>query len=309
MAVSQRIVTADPNATATATPFQPLPITPTPEITGTSTQEPSSTPGELTPTLQTITTENQVNILLLGSDFRPQAGYRTDVILWLSFQPKSGTVSMISFPRDLYVDIPGYGQNRINTAQARGGWPTMVATFQQNFGITPQYYIMTNFQGFISIVDSLGGIRVNASKNLTDKCDLPQEVNGYCSVGPGEITMDGQTALWYVRSRYSSSDFDRTRRAQEVIQALFNKMFSLDAITKAPQLYEYYQSSVETNLPLDVALSLAPMAPQLAANPEKIRHYAVGPEHVTGWVTETGASVLLPNYWAINQMLLEALAP
>jgi len=303
--LAQHWVTVAPNATATPTPFLPVEIqvsTPSPSLTIETT--PQATP---TPAWDIIPAEGQVNILVLGSDWRPGSGYRTDVILLVSLNPNLGTASLVSFPRDLYVDIPGRGKNRINTAHPMGGFPLTVATFQQNFGVTIDYYVLTNFQGFVNIVDSLGGIDVYAAKNLTDQCKLPQAQNGYCSVGPGLVHMDGQTALWYVRSRYSTSDFDRTRREQEVLIALFNKLMSLNALARIPELYQYYRSSVETNLPLDVAISLAPLAPQLLADPSRIQRYAIGPGQVTPTRTESGASVLIPNVEAIREILRQAL--
>ncbi|NTU75101.1 MAG: LCP family protein, partial [Anaerolineaceae bacterium] len=193
------------------------------------------------PKLQTP--DHPVNILILGSDFRPSGGYRTDVIILLTIHPKSKSVSILSFPRDLYIFIPGVGMNRINVAQIYGGFALTQATFQYNFGINVDHYILANFNGFQTIVNTIHGIDVKAESALYDKCDLPQRVNNYCSIEPGVIHMDGATALWYVRSRYSSSDLDRTRRAQEVLIALFNKLISLDALNRINDLgTEFYNN-------------------------------------------------------------------
>lgn len=119
--IAQQWVTVAPNATATPTPFLPQSATSeplnTPDLSQ-PTQEPTATniPWEIIPA------DGQVNILVLGSDWRPGAGYRTDVILLVSLNPKLGTASLVSFPRDLYVDIPGRGKNRINTAHPAGGF-------------------------------------------------------------------------------------------------------------------------------------------------------------------------------------------
>lgn len=305
-AVAQRIVTQDPNAPPTPTPFMPLAPTPTPDA-----QE--STPPALTPAPEQQSTPpplvqpaDTISILILGSDWRPNAGFRTDVIILTIVNTRTGAVSMVSFPRDLYVEIPGVGQQRINTSQQFGGFSLTQATFQNNFGIKPEYYVMTNFQGFINIIDRLGGIEVETARNLTDTCKLPQAVNGYCSVGPGRVYMNGETALWYVRSRYSSSDFDRTRRAQEVMLAVFKKLMSLDAISKAPQLYQEFRSNVETDIPLDLALKLAGLAPGLVSNPEKINRYAIGPSDVWHYTTDTGAQVLIPIQERVQAILTEA---
>ncbi len=303
-AISQVLITPDPNAAATPTPFMPLAPTPIPVIETPEIAIP--TPDESVPE-EIVGLEGNVRILILGSDWRPASGFRTDVIMLVVVNPQSGAVSLVSFPRDLYVSIPGIGQQRINTAQQFGGFPLTVQTFQTNFGVTPQYYVMTNFQGFINIIDSLGGIEVDTDRNLTDVCKLPQAVDGKCSVGPGMVSMNGETALWYVRSRYSSSDFDRTRRAQEVITAIFRKLMSLDAVAKAPQLYQQFRSNVETNIPLDVALQLSLIAPGLVTNPDKISRYAIGPNEVWSYVTADGAQVLLPNPDRIQPILYEAL--
>ncbi|HQL39980.1 MAG TPA: LCP family protein [Anaerolineaceae bacterium] len=299
--------TPNPNATPTPTPFQPGDF-PVQE----GTQEPIPTSGPIEP-LPTPTEEgliipkDQINILVLGSDMRNTADFRTDVILLVSISPSKNTVSTISFPRDLYVQIPGWGNNRLNTSQEFGGFPLTQATFQANFGFTPDYYILTNFYGFVSIVDSLGGIDVNAAYRLSDTCKLPQNVNGFCTVGPGLVHMDGQLALWYVRSRYSTSDFDRTRRAQEVIQAIFNKLMSLNAIPRLPELYQAYRNNVDMNLPLDEMVRLAPVALQVFSDTSKIHQYFIGPSEVYPYIVpDSGANVLLPNNDAIQIILQRA---
>ncbi|MDR3572670.1 MAG: LCP family protein [Anaerolineaceae bacterium] len=247
-----------------------------------------------------------VNILVLGSDWRPNAGFRTDVMLFVSINPRRGTVSLISFPRDLWVSIPGEGMNRINTTQELGGFNLTAQTFQNNFGIRPDYYIMTTFTGFTSMIDSLGGIDVNAAVKLQDRCDLPQSSNGYCTAGPGIVHMDGKTALWYVRSRYTSSDFDRTRRTQEVIQAAFVKLLSINALIKAPALVAAYRSSTETNLTLPALLPLTATA-LLINLPGHVQHYTIGPDLVTNYVVPgSGAMVLLPHQAAIMELIHKA---
>jgi LCP family protein required for cell wall assembly len=300
LAAGQTLVTADPNASPTPTPFQPL--SPTKVINPTSEPTSATTTSGL-PLLPKP--EGQINILVLGSDWRPNGGYRTDVILLFGLNTRKKTVSVISFPRDLWVDIPGYGQQRINVAQAFGGFETMADTLEQNFGVRPDRYIMTNFAGFEGIIDSLGGITVEAAKNLTDRCDLPQAINKYCSVGPGSETMDGAEALWYVRSRYSTDDFDRTRRAQEVMQGVFRKIVSLDGLTRVPELYQAYQSSVETDLTLADITSLIPLATALGDG-SSVNRYTIDRTLVTPWITNQGADVQIPNTEAIWEIIKKA---
>jgi LCP family protein required for cell wall assembly len=250
--------------------------------------------------------KNQVNILLLGSDYRPESGYRTDVIMLLSINPQYKSVSIVSFPRDLWVTIPGWYEERINVVHQLGGFELLADTFQYNFGVRPDRYVMVDFQGFLKVIDSLGGIEVYAEQNLADQCNHTINPTSWCSVGPGRVHMNSEMALWYSRARYTTSDFDRTRRAQEVVQAVFKKFMSLDAISKAPELYEIYTEYVETNLTLSDVLSLLPMA-TVILDTENIHRYAVGINETYNWITYSGAMVLIPYYDAIHAILVEAL--
>ncbi len=312
-AVAQLLVTAGPDATATSTPFQP--VGPTATLPATETPLPTVTPEPDMAEIPEIPTpirinqklpEGMLNLLVLGNDWRASSGFRTDVILFVSVNTGKGTVSVVSFPRDLYVTIPGWGTDRINTAFTRGGFSMLADTFEYNFGVRPTHYVMTNFQGFVGIIDSLNGINVNIGQYLSDKCDLPQAVNTYCTVYPGVMTMDGDTALWYVRSRHTSSDFDRGRRAQEVLYAIFAKMMSLNALTRLPELYSAYQSSVDTNLSIDIMAPLMPVASQVIGDSERVYRYTIGPAEASPFTTSGGAMVLLPNYQAITAILKEA---
>ncbi|MBI4929015.1 MAG: LCP family protein [Anaerolineae bacterium] len=312
-------VTVAPDASATPTPFRPLPQTPTPQPTNTPT--PTLTPtlsisdpqGEMPQTYYPVQSggplpDGVVNILVMGSDARPGGGFRTDVIVLVSINRNNNTVSMVSFPRDLYINIPGWMTNRINTAMAAGGFYTMASVFEANFGVRPNYYVMTNMEGFIGIVDSLDGITVKVRQSLHDKCDLPwADGAGYCTIdAPAAAPMDGKSALWYVRSRYSSSDFDRLRRAQEVLQGLFNKLMSIDGVTRAPEIYQIYRDNVETNLSVDEILPLIPVAQEVLQNPDRIRRFTITPAEAYPYITPEGAWVLWPNLDAIRSIVYQA---
>jgi polyisoprenyl-teichoic acid--peptidoglycan teichoic acid transferase len=301
------LITANPNASATATPFQPIAPTTTRVITDTPT--PTPTPiATATPTATVtppVLPKGVTNIMLLGTDWRPQSGARADVFMLISINADKNTVSVVSFPRDLYVTMPGWGQDRINTAKAYGGFYLLQETMAANFWVRPDYYISTNMEGFVKIVNSLGGIDIYAGSTLTDRCDLPQAKEGSCTITPGRHHMDGETALWYVRARATSSDFDRTRRAQEVLLGMFNKLFRMNAITRAPDLYRQFKNTVETDMPLEEMIKLVPVAAQLN-EPDRIKRYAIGPAQAWDYRTETGARVLLPNYDAIWPIIMEA---
>lgn len=293
-------------ALATATPFQPgnEQTAQTGEVDVVVVDGPTPTPTE--DVLEKP--EGQINILLLGSDVRPDdGGFRTDVIMWVSLNPADEHVSIISFPRDLFVSIPGWGSNRINTAFQYGGFDLLADTFETNFGIRPDYYVMVDFNGFKTVINDLGGIDVYTAYNLSDTCATWINASGYCSVGPGLVHMNGEVALWYARSRYTTSDIDRARRAQEVGEAIFNRMVSLDALVRAPELYNSYVNYVQTDIGLSEVVSLLPFASKINENGD-IRNYVVDYNYAYDWITTAGAQVLVPDYNAIESLLIEALS-
>ena len=225
----------------------------------------------------------------------------------LSLNPQKGTASLTSFPRDLYVEIPGKGMNRINTSQPLGGFPSSSATMKNNFDIPIDYYIMTTFSGFTGIVDTLGGITVNAALELNDSCDLPQAVNKYCYIPAGLNVMNGATALWYVRSRNTSNDFGRITRAQEVMSALFQKAMSLNALSRGTEFYNLLINNVETNISIEKVLELLPFGAGILADPSIVRRFVIGPSNVTNYIVpESGAMVLIPDPVSIKEIVRQA---
>lgn len=248
--------------------------------------------------------ENQLNILLLGSDLRPNTThYRTDTIILITLNKELGTANLTSFPRDLYVYIPGWTMQRINTAMAHGGYHTLGMTMAYNFGVYPDYYVMVNFSNFVKIINSLGGIDVKVEQDFSDQ----RTGFGWYQVKKGTVHMDGDTALWYVRSRYTSSDIDRLRRAQEVIQAIGYRLLSFDVLHRAPELYSIYKDTVDTNLGFGDIGVLLPAA-KILTDTQAINRYAIGYGPVYDWIEPyTGAMLLLPNRYKIMPIMQEAL--
>jgi LCP family protein required for cell wall assembly len=248
--------------------------------------------------------DNQVNILLLGSDQKYKGAVgRTDTILLLTINTKEGTVNVTSFPRDLYVYIPGWTNQRINTAFAHGGFKLLQDTLLHNFGVKPDYYVLVNLWAFEYFVNDLGGINVNVPRTICD--DKWGHGLSHC-VYPGNKLMYGREALWYVRSRVTTNDFDRNFRQQLVLGAILDRAFSLNTISKIPQLYSTYVNNVTTNLKLQSILELAPTASKLTDR-SRIHQYYINQDSVTDWVTPGGAQVLLPNYRLIRNILRSAL--
>ena len=279
-----------------AGPGQPAPAAPTDTpLSGV----PGNTPAQADPIPQPA---GQVSVLLMGSDQRPGAqDFRTDTLVLIVIKP-NGSVSLVSFPRDLWVYLPGKFMERINTAQEYGGFALVKSTFQYNFGFTPQSYVLTNFSGFQAIIETLGGIDVQVGQSLSDA--RPGYPNGY-TVHPGLVHMDSDTALWYIRARKTTSDLDRLRRNQEVILAIGKKLISLDALTHIPQLYTGFRNAIVTDMTLQNVVALLPLLQQVNAN--QVQRYAISYDQVTSFVTSGGADVLLPKPEAIRQILIQAL--
>ncbi len=292
------ILTATPERNETPTAPEQSEVT-APVVTPTIT----FTPPPPAPTIPVPT--QQIRILLMGSDIRADNSFRTDIILLLTVNPAEGTATVLSFPRDLYVYLPWGRFERINTVQYFG-FDTMADTLEMNFGVRPQYYMVTNFAGFVNIIDGLGGIDVEVGKELSDQCDLPsRDAHGRCTVKEGTTRMDGQFALWYVRSRYSTDDMERLRRSQEVLMGVFKRLLTLDAIRRAPEIYHQFSGSVETNLDLTTILSLGTVAPRLAQEGH-IRRYALSYKEAMPFIGADGANLLFPNLERIRKIIEEA---
>lgn len=312
--------TPGPSPTATAT----LPANPT---LGASTPDPFATPSTAIPdAVAEVELDSQyTNIMLLGRDTsrveRP-TDYRTDVIIIVGIDRENQVVTMLSVPRDLYVYIPGWTMNRINTAAGYGdrsgypgGGPALLAqTILYNLGIPIHYWARVDFDGFEAVVDTLGGIDVPVTCALEDWRLISPELDKQNPdnweqfyLDTGVHTMDGDLALWYARSRRSTNDFDRSRRQHRVLRAMFSAGLSLNAVSRIPELYDQYTTYVDTNVTLGDALSFAPLATQIRDYDIKSRF--IGSDQVQSWRTPQGASVLLPDPDAIAALVAEAFTP
>ena len=288
-----------PTATPTPTPTN----TPTPTPTPTITPSPTATPiGWISPASPIPGTDKRINIMLLGSDRRPKHyDFRTDAIMLLSYNPDTGATSIISFPRDTYVYLPALRTyNRINTAMEFGGFPLLADTMAYNFGVRPDHYILINFMGFATLVDSLGGVDVYVPHKL---CDRRTNYGYYC-VGPGTVHMDGSLALWYARSRMTTSDFDRAYRQQALLRAIISKLLSANALGRVPQIYQAYRGLVVTDLGLGDVLKIVARATHFKSS--KIRTYVITPPALVPWITPQGADVLLIRPQAVRSILTSA---
>ena len=329
------LVTVPPDASATPTPFQPVALAAlniqqvqaTPLLTTTPFPTPTTLP-TIQPTPQVVTdaqpvidAPDSVTFLLLGSDTRGGASFRTDTIVIAAIRPHDGQVSLISVPRDLWVNIPNVGMQRINTAYeygvssgyAGGGPGLLKDTILYNFGLQIDHTVMVDFDGFRQIVSTIGGIDVPISCPYTDWRLIdpsydPENANNWAlfTAGPGLIHMDGDYALWYARSRKKSNDFDRGRRQQEVLRAIYAQALNTNLAPQIPQLYNELSGALTTDLGLGDILTLSPLALHLTN--ADIRSYYISGDLVSDWITPGGADVLVPNTELIQAMLKEAVA-
>ncbi len=259
-----------------------------------------------------------INIILLGSDQTSTKNVgRTDTIVVVSVNPDLPSVALLSIPRDFYAWVPGHGFDKINTAYSRGerngypgGGPGLIkATVEYNLGIRVHYYVRVGFDGFVKIVDALGGVDVAVECPLSDTFPDPDSSTGQTDVDwlPGIHHLDGKHALWYARSRWSTNDFDRNRRQQQVLRGLYGQILTLDIIPKIPQLWGTLNETVSTDLGLEGLLYLANTGLQLDMMNMKSRF--VGRSVVQSWTAPNGAYVLVPYYEALGPLISEALAP
>lgn len=200
-----------------------------------------------------------VNVLLIGNDSR-QAGDdgRSDAMILVSISDKTKTITMTSFLRDMYVEIPGHGGNRLNAAYSYGGPELLMQTIEENFDIPVHRYALVNFQAFANLVDAVGGVDLE----LTN--DEVQYVNGYLMeynqlegrdlatdfLDPslsGMIHLNGPQALAYSRNRYIGTDFGRTERQRKVLSAVFDKLPGT-LLTNAGDLTDGLFPNLTTNL-------------------------------------------------------------
>ncbi|WP_232274214.1 LCP family protein [Paenibacillus sp. 481] len=204
--------------------------------------------------------EERVNILLLGGDSRGlkvKEVPRSDSIMIASFDPKAKRANLFSILRDTYVDIPGVGRDRMNAALALGGPELAMKTVGNWTGLDMQYYVYTDFKGFIALIDALGGVEFEVEKDMiyTDSADKNQF---NIHLKKGKQVLNGETALMYARFRYDAmSDFARTKRQRDLMLAVANKMKSAWSIIQLPSLINKVSPHVETNLSADDIIKLA----------------------------------------------------
>ena len=259
----------------------------------------------------------RTNVLILGLDRRPEQGIvvRSDTMMLMTIQPPGPRIALLSIPRDLYVEIPGHGTSRINTAhlwgenEFEGGGPALsMQTVAQNFGVPVHHHVRVDFDGFRAIVDAAGGIDVVVEEPIVDDA-YPTDDYGTTriEIPAGLQHMDGETALRYARSRHRSSDFDRARHQQQILTALARRLLESEVWPELPAIYQVVMDNVDTDLTPQDLLLLAPTFYRIG--PDGIEHRVIDHEMTEPWTTPTGGAVLLPRWEAINPLVQELFIP
>ena len=240
----------------------------------------------------------RTNVLLLGTDDSPERGAvgRTDTIILTTVVPTMPYLGMLSIPRDLWVNVPGVGEQRINTAyffaeanQPGAGPEAAMQTVRQNFGMHVHYYAVIHMLGLVNAVNTVGGIDVELSSPMAD-------------YATGSYHLDGEEALAFIRERSSSDDFNRMRRTQLLLVALGTKVLQPANWPSLPNFILAGIQTVDTNIPLW-------QVPRLLFALLRIPFFGVDARTITSdmvypFVTAGGAQVLAPNWELINPLLM-----
>ncbi|NLI70446.1 MAG: LCP family protein [Firmicutes bacterium] len=181
-----------------------------------------------------------INVLLLGIDADITDGSRTDTIMVVSFDPEGEGASMLSIPRDTYVNIKGYGYDKINHAHSYGGIPLTLETVEKLLGLEMNYYARINLQGFEAIVDLLGGVVIDVEPEIARVEPILRS---------GSQRLSGREALSYVRVRKVGSDFGRIQRQQEFLLAVARQSLNASNVTKMPRFVNLLGDNLITNIP------------------------------------------------------------
>lgn len=333
-AVPTNTITPEPSPTSTFTVEPTAPITSTPRPLPTVFLPENADPNIAAPTaIPTVVPlidrqgYDLVNILLLGVDDEITGDnvQRTDTMIVVSINRTTNTISMLSIPRDLYVFIPGWTMQRMNLAYFRGesvGWTDggfglMRQTILYNFGINVHYYALINLSGFKQVIDTLGGVDVSVDCAIQDyeligapppPEAIKNEEDALYTLPVGFYHFDGGSALWYARSRHTSIEFDRGRRQQQILRAMWRSARSQGIITQLPELWSQLTEVVKTDLGFEDMLGLLPYA--LSLDPDRIENFTFSRlYHTTPWTPPDGANVQLPNYEAVHELMTDFYQP
>ena len=250
---------------------------------------------------------SRVNMLIMGLDYRDwEAGDipRTDSMILLTLDPVTYSAGMLSIPRDMWVNIPGFGHGKINTAyflgeanKLPGGGPALaVATVEEFLGVPINFYAQIDFQAFVDFIDEIGGVDIHVQEAMTID---PIGQGNTIHLQPGVQTFDGATTLAYARARYTEGgDFDRAERQQQVIMAVLDNILNYYSLPKlvanSNNLYQILANGIKTNLTLQQAIQLAWTVSKIPNPVENINRAVITPDMLTFDTSPDGLSIMIP---------------
>lgn len=268
--------------------------------------------------------QGEIRVLLLGIGGPDhEGGTLTDTMILLTlrlgkFKDEENKVSLVSIPRDLVVNIPGQDYRKINNAYAFGGPALSLQTVEQLTDLKVPYYAVVDFQAFKKIVNDLGGVEIDVETGFTDSL-FPDDQYGYLpplTFHEGRQKMDGARALQYVRSRHGDNnqgtDFARSKRQQQLLKAVKNKVARLNVLTNLnllSRILDNLSDHVRTNIAPHEMKRLYELAKEI--DNQNLSSFAIDVESglvCNQIVEETGAYVLLPcaglgNYEALRNLV------
>ncbi|RIK35973.1 MAG: hypothetical protein DCC55_28720 [Chloroflexi bacterium] len=278
-------------------PLQPQPVAP-PRLA--PAPDAAVQPRVETPAGPAFNWSETENYLILGTDRRPGGGsWRTDTVIIVGLDRNLNRAAVFSVPRDLYVQIPGYGWGRINQVDylgeqrnGGGGGPQLVSdVLSATLGIQTQHWVRLQMDGFIDIVDAIGGVTVHLDCPFYEPIfNLTTNRWDYFVLPAGEVKLDGESAYWFVRLRYRESDIGRGRRQRQFLWALREQVMDANLILRFPELWGAFQNAISTDLGLLELIELTRYGTSL--DPGNVRAGGLTLSDLQGYRTAEGAAVL-----------------
>jgi polyisoprenyl-teichoic acid--peptidoglycan teichoic acid transferase len=281
-------------------PIQPVPAPVPNRLPAPAAPAAPAPPQVETPSGPAFNWSETENYLILGTDRREGwTSWRTDTVIILGLDRKLNRAAVFSIPRDLYVEIPGYGWGRINQVDylgeqrnGNGGGPALISqVLSATLGIDTQHWVRLQMDGFVDIVDAIGGVTVQLDCPFYEPIfNLNTNAWDYFVLPAGEVKLDGESAYWFVRLRYRESDIGRGRRQRQFLWALREQIMNANLILRFPELWGAFQNMVSTDLSLVELVELARYG--ISLDPTNVRAGGLTLADLQNYTTSEGAAVL-----------------
>ncbi len=213
---------------------------------------------------------NSFNILLIGTDLDEGGTSRSDSMIVCNVNLDAKKVTLISFLRDCYVQIPDHKDNKLNAAYAFGGVELLDRTLEENFGVAVDANVLVDFKAFQKVIDALGGVEVYL---FSDECAYVNSGIKGKSYKEGYCLLDGEAALAYCRIRKLDSDFGRTERQRKVLTALYNKFHTItlkEALDLIDKVFPLVTTDITNSEMVSYAVKLLPIIRECEIEPAHI---------------------------------------